>query len=248
MNLICLECSGGFVILPVLFINIRQLIEMRKTPYRLLSENDLSETQVFVTMQTYDRFADTYAEKWEWRAKTVQEVKKYNIKPFTKYAQKGCKVLIVGCQSGRDYTLLTEEGFRCLGTSFSYGLLTEALKRVPNGMFVHLDPRSLPFLPESFDAVYADALTYIPRSDLPGALRDFRIFLKPGGVLYLSLKLGKKRVYVVQDIGGPRYLTLFRKQEIVTMVEAAGFHLVWSETSPHTEARLPKWFSLVAEK
>ena len=81
-----------------------------------------------------------------------------------------------------------------MGTSFSYGLLTEAVKRVLKGIFVHLDSRSLPFVPESFDAVYADALTYIPSSDLKDALRDYKIFLREKGVLYLSLRIGKESV------------------------------------------------------
>lgn len=221
---------------------------MNKVRHKFLPDKDLSDTQIYVTMQTYDRFAKDYAEKWEWNPVTIREVKKYNIKPFSRYAKKGGSVLIVGCRSGRDYFLLTKAGFSCLGIDSSYGLLCEAVERVPGGLFTHLNLRPLPFMPESFDAIYADALTIIPKREMRDVLKDFRIFLKPGGILYLSLKLGKGNVLVMEDLGGRRYLTLFRKKEILEMIEAVGFDLVWSEESDHTDPSLPKWFSLVAKK
>lgn len=218
------------------------------TPHVYLLDKDLSETQIYVTTQTYDRFATEYSKKWEWNPVTVREVIKYNIEPFTEYVKKGGNVLIVGCQSGRDYALLTKAGFSCLGVGFSYGLLTEAVKRNPRGLFVRLDLRSLPFMPESFDGVYADALTSIPRKDIKDALKDFRIFLKSGGVLYLSLKLGTANVLEMNDLGGKRYATLYRKQEIIDIVKKIGLRIVWSAESKHTEPTLPNWFSLIAKK
>jgi len=221
---------------------------MNKIDCKFLPDEDLSETQIFVTTQTYDRFAKEFAERWEWNPKTIKEIKKYNIKPFVKYAKRSGSVLLVSCQSGRDYSLLSKAGFSCLGVGFSYGLLTEAVKRVPHGLFVHFSLRSLPFMPESFDAVYADALMHIPKKDIKEVLRDFMIFLKPGGVVYLSLRVGKGNVLVMGDLGGKRYITLFRKIEILEMVGSAGFKVVWSESSPHTDPSLPGWFSLVAKK
>jgi len=221
---------------------------MKKTPHKLLSDKDLSQTQIYITMQTYNRFAKQYADKWEWNSKTIKEIEKYNIKPFIKHARKNGNVLIVGCQSGRDYSLLTKKGFSCIGIGFAYGLLVEAVKRVPNGLFLHSNLQSLPFIPESFDAVYADALTYVPKKNIREILKDFHIFLKPNGILYLSLKLGKHNVYVTEDIGEKRYMTLYQKKEILNLIKATGFKIVWSETSTHTDPFLPKWFSLIAKK
>ena len=177
---------------------------MKKTPHRFLPDDDLSENQIYITIQTFDRFAIDYSERWEWNPHTIREVKKFNIAPFTKYAKKEGSVLIAGCQSGRDYSLLSKEGYSCLGVGFSFGLLTEAIKRVPGGHFVQLDLRGLPFLPESYDGIYADDLTTIPKRDMKDVLRDFQIFLKPNGVLYLSLHLGKGNVFVMEDLGGKR--------------------------------------------
>lgn len=214
----------------------------------MLSDDDLSEAQIYVTIQAYDRFASEYAKKWEWNPKTIVEIKKYNIIPFVRHAKPGGNVLIVECQSGRDYKLLTEAGFSCLGVSFSYGLLTEAVKRIPGGLFVHLNTRPLPFMPESLDAIYADALTSVPKRHMRDTLKDFRIFLRSNGILYLSLKLGTSHVMMMEDLGGKRYFTLYQKKEITSMVEGSGFHILWSEESPNTDPSLPPWFSLVAKK
>jgi SAM-dependent methyltransferase len=221
---------------------------MDKQIFCFLNDNDLSQTQIYVTTQTFDRFASDYASKWEWNPKTISEVQKYNIKPFSKHVKKGASVLVIGCQSGRDYKLLTESGYRCLGVGFSCGLLTEAIKRVPDGFFVCLKLQNLPFMPESFDAIYADAPTTVPRAKIKGLFKDFRIFLRDKGKLYLSLKLGKKNILQMNDLGGKRYLTMYRKSEILKMLDCVGFEILWSEESPHTHPNLPKWFSLVAQK
>lgn len=221
---------------------------MMKDKPIILNDKDLSETQIYVTLQTYDRFAKQYADKWEWNKKTLEEIDKYNISPFSKFVKKNGNVLVVGSRTGRDYSLLTKKGFNCLGVEPSYGLLVEAVKRVKKGIFVRLDLRSLPFIPGSFDAVYADALAHIPRGDLRSTLKDFRIFLVDKGLLYLSLKIGEKRVIKETSIGGARFMTLYTKNEIDKLVGDLGFETLWSQESKHTNPSHPGWYSLVLKK
>lgn len=221
---------------------------MIATPYKILPDEDLSETQIYLTLQTYDRFPKEYAERWEWNPTTIKETRIYNIIPCIKYMKKNGTILLVECQSGRDYKIFSKKGYRCVGTGFSYGLLTEAVRRVPNGIFLRLEARSLPFLPESFDAVYADALTSVPKRDVRNVLKDFQIFLRPSGTLYLSLKLGQHNVLELNDLKGPRFFTLYRKQEILDHLKNTGFRVAWSCESPSTDRTLPHWISIVAKK
>lgn len=214
----------------------------------VIPDKDLSETQIYVSVQTYDRYAREYADMWEWNQKTIKEVLEYNIKPFKKLVAKGGNVLIVGSRTGRDYSLLTKAGYRCLGVEPSFGLLSEAIKRVKGGLFIRQDLRNLPFVPESFEAIYADALTHIPKKDLSDTLKDFRIFLVKKGYLYLSLKLGKSGVLLDKSIGSRRYMTLYTKEEIIKLVARVGFGVVWSEESSHTDLSHPRWFSLMLRK
>lgn len=221
---------------------------MVKMNYVILPDKDLSPSQIYVTKQTYDRFAQKFAERKEWNKKTIKEITKYNLKPFVKHAKKNGNILIVSCQTGRDYSLLTKKGFHCLGVGFSYGLLTEAVKRVPDGLFVRLDLKALPFMPESFEAIYADALMHNPKRQMGELLKDFNIFLKDKGVLYLSVRLGSASVIMMDDLGGKRYVTLYRKDEVLSLIKTAGFKLLWSAVSLHTDPKLPGWFSLMAQK
>lgn len=221
---------------------------MSKSIKYIALNTDITKEQIYITIQTYDRFAKIFAEKWEWNPVTIEEIKKYNIRPFLKHAKKNGNVLIIGCQTGRDYSFLTKEGFRCLGVEYSYGLLVEALKRVPDGVFIHLYPKALPFMPESFDAIYADMFTIIPKQDTKQVLNDFRIFLKKGGILYISVKLGEKQVMCLDDIGGKRYFALFRKEEIFQLLKSAGFTILWSQESTDTDSSLPNWFSAIGKK
>jgi len=220
----------------------------RRTPHTILTDHDLSETQVYITYQSYDRSAHHYAATWEDDPVTIAEIKKYNINPFLKFTKPGQNLLLVNCQTGRDYELLTKAGYVCLGTDSSYGLLTEAISRVPTGLFLHSDPRELPFLPNSFDGVYANALSHVPKRDIKDTLRDFRIFLRPGGILYLALKVGKKGILQLSEASGDKYYTLYTKKEIDDLISITGFKPIWSATSPHTDTSLPGWYSLIAKK
>lgn len=221
---------------------------MNKTPFKILLDKDLSETQVYTTIQTYDRFAKDYADKWEWNPKTIKEINTYNIQPFVKYAKRNGTVLIIGCQTGRDLSILSKKGYSCFGIEFSHGLLTEAVKRVPEGMFAYHYPTNLPFMPESLDSIYADALTIIPKRDMKNTLEEFKIFLKKNGMLYLSVKVGEGNVMVLEDLGGKRFFTLYKKEEILTFLNSAGFEVLWSSESSNTDETLPNWFSVIAKK
>ncbi len=230
-------------------VTIGSSILMANSLYSFSNDKDLSETQVYMTIHTFDKYASEYAKKWEWNPKTVSEIQKYNICPFLKYVKNGSTCLIAGCQSGRDYLLLAKAGLKCIGVSPSFGLLREALRRVPQGIFLRSDLRELPFLPDSFDSIYADALTMIPKKDIKDTLKDFKIFLRDGGCLYLSFKLGKKdSLLVMEDLGGPRFMTLFKREEVQSILEDVGFETVWIEESSHTDPELPRWLSLIVKK
>jgi SAM-dependent methyltransferase len=217
-------------------------------PYSLYAGKDLTETLITLSNQELDRNAHEYADKWEWNPVTVEEIKKYNIEPTLKYSQYKSTCLIAGCQSGRDYSLLAQAGIRCVGVGNSYGLLSEAVKRVPGGIFIHSDLRELSFLPKSFDIVYADALVSVPKKDIKNILKDFKIFLKDTGIIYLSFHKGISGIYSLNDLEGSRYLTVFSKREILELINSVGLDLLWSKESVHTDPSLPGWFSLVARK
>jgi ubiquinone/menaquinone biosynthesis C-methylase UbiE len=221
---------------------------MRKLSHKLHPGKDLTETQSYITLQTFNKNAKEYAEKWEWSSAMTKEIVKYNIKPFLQFVKPGNTCLIAGCQSGRDYSILSKKGMKCVGVSWSYGLLKEAQIRVPDGIFLFADLRNLPFMSNGFDAIYADALTRIPRKDVKQVLKDFRVFLKDGGYLYLSFRVGEEGVYQQDDSVGKRYMTMFDEVKLVDMIKNSGFNISWKARSEHLKKSLPNWLSLVVKK
>ena len=218
----------------------------QNTKHKILQNTDLTEAQMYATIETFNRHAKDYAEKWEWNPHTIQEIKNYNINPFLKYAKPKGKVLIVGSRTGRDLYFLSKKGFNCLGTEYSSGLIEEALQRVPYGMFVRLDPRSLPFMPNSFDAIYADDIAYLPIKNIKKTVRDLKIFLRDNGVLYLSFRIGDNSILVMDEFDDKRYIALYKKKDLTDFIESLGFKIIWDKNSPHTDPGLPNWYSLIA--
>lgn len=70
-------------------------------------------------------------------------------------ASPGARVLEVGCGNGRLLANLSEAGNVLVGVDRSEAMLREAIRRVPDALFVRASAEALPFRPGAFDAVLA---------------------------------------------------------------------------------------------
>ena len=99
------------------------------------------------------------------------------------------RILDYGCGYGRLMAQLHAEGFQNLvGVDASEGMLAKARSLHPHLSFQRVDPPTLPFASDSFDAVLLFAvLTCIPGDDDQQALVDelCRV-VRSGGFLYIS--------------------------------------------------------------
>lgn len=142
---------------------------------------------------------------------------------FTRTLPSGARLADIGCGPGRDTAQFTQRGFWTAGLDFSTGMLREALQRAP-APYLQGDMRTLPFATESFDGAWTCAsLLHLPREEAPGVLAEIRRILKPGGVLYLSLKEGEGEYW--DDRKGERFFTLFQEDEIRGLLKRAGFQI-----------------------
>ncbi len=102
---------------------------------------------------------------------------------------KGEKVLDLGCGPGTPIdAYLVEEGFDVTGVDFCRRLLALAIEEVPQGKFVEGDFSKIEFDEESFDAVISlYAIFHIPRKEHENLFLRMRRFLKPHGLILVTL-------------------------------------------------------------
>ena len=111
-----------------------------------------------------------------------------------------CKILDLGCGSGRHIICLLQEGYDVSGIDFSKECVdyTNALTKQygMNTTVLQASALSLPFKNESFDAVIAHGvLLYLTSDDISIAIEEIHRVLRPGG----------KALVVVRAIGDRRY-------------------------------------------
>jgi SAM-dependent methyltransferase len=108
---------------------------------------------------------------------------------FTDRLPAGAKILDAGCGSGRDSRAFRDGGFEVVSIDASQGMADEAFHRL--GVEVRVMKfQDMDFAAE-FDGVWASAsLLHVPRSELSDTLDRIAAALKPGGILYMSFKVG----------------------------------------------------------
>ncbi|MEO8611933.1 MAG: class I SAM-dependent methyltransferase [Chloroflexota bacterium] len=189
-----------------------------------------------ITIQTYDRIAADFAERY-WDV-----VLERALDSFAAGLPSGSRVMDLGCGPGRDIALLRTRVLNMLGVDRSTGMLHEAGRRV-GGMLACADMRYLPLYRASLDGIWMCAsLLHMPRSDAPVVLAEASRVLRAGGILYVSVQEGTGESWSDSD-GGKRFFTFYQVDDIKTLVEQAGFVVAdnWTNVGGHSN-----WISLLA--
>lgn len=186
------------------------------------------------TRATYDRIAEAFLARTRDRTAIV-----HALEPFVHEVPPRGLVLDLGCGPGCDVALLRGRGLRVVGADLSEGMLRIGRREFP-GLFVAADMRSLPFASSAFDAVWANAsLLHLARALVPGTLRELHRALRPGGVLFVSLKRGDGEGWDERAYGpdAPRWFTYWAAEEFEGLLADAGLEVVrfWSTSSPPAE-------------
>jgi len=110
--------------------------------------------------------------------------------PVVKHLPLRGEVWDVGCGSGRDLLWLKQRGFNAVGLERSQGLVRLAAAH-SGCQVIQGDFNTFDFSRIAVDAILLiGALVHVSRQELPPLLSTIIAGLKPGGVLFLSLKQG----------------------------------------------------------
>ncbi|HSM55695.1 MAG TPA: class I SAM-dependent methyltransferase [Candidatus Sulfomarinibacteraceae bacterium] len=173
------------------------------------------------TIETYDRVAARYAERWQDRSVLETATER-----FCASLSAGDLVLDAGCGPGFDAAILRRHDLRVVGLDRSWGMLQVGREQFP-GWFVQADMRHLP-LRAGFRGVWANAsLLHLHRADLVPALRGFRRLLLPDGMLFAAVKAGEGSEWQSSAYGSraPRYFTYWRAEAFDAALGQAGFQI-----------------------
>ncbi len=172
------------------------------------------------TIQYYDNNSEEFA----------RNVNMANIAPtyehFLKYVPAGGTIVDIGCGSGRDMKHFKDLGYKPCGIDASEGMCKMATEY--SGCPVECTD-ALKWSPKDrYDAFWANAsLLHLKQEEIVRFLRTKSEFLKPGGILYFSMKAGIAKGY---DEKG-RYFTPFSESIVESVLEDGKLELAerWTE-------------------
>lgn len=172
------------------------------------------------TIDAYDSAADVYARS------VGSLVMGPQIELFLS-SLRGIDVLDLGCGSGRDLSVFYDFGFSPVGVDLSSRLVGIASRVNPYVPVHKMDMLALDFPDSSFDGVWACAsYVHLRKSDFPVALAETCRVLRPGGVLFASLKKGSGESWHFSDrLGVSRFFAFYSLEEAACCLSDASFDL-----------------------
>lgn len=214
-------------------------------------QGDLTQEMVQETIDSYNAHVIEYAEGFEWDPDMQVRTSHDYLHSFIGYLKNGDHVLVAGSGTGRDALELQSRQFNVFCVDGSIKMLDLAVKhgiRVP--MWCQdMAEVQLPF--GSVDAVLAESvLQHVAKGKIPELLKRMLSWVRVDGVMYVRLRLGDGRTFVVDDIVGRRFFCSYTKDEIHKMIkELANIELVEDLTLvKHKVEDRPGFASFVVRK
>lgn len=197
------------------------------------------------TTNYYEQNAQSIAARYEGVASPVEPL-------FAVAFPERCRVLDVGCGSGRDTARLFAKGCDAYGIEPTSGLRASAVAAHPE-LTGRIEAGSLPDIGAPFggrfDGVLCSAvLMHVPDSQLFDSALAIRKLLKLHGRLLLSLPMTRGESLVDDRDANGRLFQSYSPEEITLLFERIGFQLIGRWDTEDSLARTgTSWYTLLLE-
>jgi SAM-dependent methyltransferase len=169
----------------------------------------------------YDRAAARYralehdSARWP-RAEWIGEL--------TKSLRPGAAILDLGCAAGIPVAAELARQYRVTGVDISPEHIRQAILNVPDAEFVCSDALTVAFPAGHFDAIISlYTFDHIPRDEHRGLLERLRGWLRPDGLLLLSVEDLDQPGIVAEWLGVDMYFSMFGADATRQLVRETGF-------------------------
>jgi SAM-dependent methyltransferase len=214
-----------------------------------------------VTVDCYNTQASTYADRYEAADMSAMH------QLLLRYLPPRCRVLEIGCGSGRDAAFLLAHGYDVTATDASPVMLTLAAQRHPElasrlhqlsfptsttqpfDLAQGRQPNNSTTAPQApYDAILSVAtLMHIPDQELFECATQIRDLLVDDGILVLQLSLHRSGLSNGRDDTGRLYNER-PPEEVQLLFERLGFRLVARADIPDFLNRDIRWYTLILQR
>ncbi len=161
----------------------------------------------------------------------------------------GSRVLELGCGSGLPTTRQLAEQFEVTAVDISSVQIERARTNAPKASFICADMTGLQFAPFSFDAVISFyAFFHLPRTQQRKLINKISTWLRPGGLLVLTLGAVDTPALFEELLGMESYVSSYDATTNKQIVSSAGFDLVSAREETAEEFGEPVTFLWVVAK
>ena len=186
------------------------------------------------------RYYDDHAEEFIARTREIDLGPLYD--EFLRHIPAGGTILDAGCGSGRDTHAFSARGYTVMAFDGSEALVQRA-SAFTGKPVLHMTFDEVRFTSE-FDGVWASAsLLHLPANQIDLALNRLVAALKPGGVLYMSLKKG-----VAEEWRDGRFFADYDEEKAETLLRHHGQLEPVRVWTLHDVSRDTLWLNVIARR
>lgn len=192
------------------------------------------------TIEYYNTHADRYSEVT--RNADMSDIYKH----FEKNLMPGCRILDLGCGSGRDSKYFMDKGYKVVSLDASEAMCRKT-QELTGKAAVHMRIEDMNYENE-FDAVWACAsLLHVPKRDMHKILEKVMKALKVDGVLYASWKYGRSEQTREDGRTFANY-TETRVRDMVALVSGASLEDEWISIDVRPDKIKHMWVNVLVKK